>query len=117
MAKATQGECFKSKYPGLEPERIAHRMIKTSAHAAGLSGAAAAAAVTVAELGAVETIGAALAVGVGAFVGEVSATTYIQLKMVYNISVVFGAPFDVYDPEDLMAIFWYAFGIMLRCWM
>lgn len=31
--------------------------------------------------------------------------------MVYNISVVFDAPFDLNDPEDLMAIFWYAFGV------
>jgi hypothetical protein len=110
-SKSGIGEYFKKKYPALNPERIAQRLIRTSSHAAGLSGAAAAAAVTAAELGAVETGGAALAVGVGAFVAEVSATTYIQLRMVYNISVVFDAPFDLNDPEDLMAIFWYAFGV------
>ena len=79
------GDFFRKKYPGLDPERISARLIKTTAHKAGLSGAAAAAVVTAAELGAIETGGAALAVGVGAFVGEVSATTYMQIKMVYDI--------------------------------
>lgn len=110
-ARTSRGEYFKHKYPSLDPERLSHRLIATSAHSAGLSGAAAASAVTAAELGAVETGGALVAVGISAVIGEISTTTYIQLRMIYDISVLFDAPFDLDDPEDLMAMFWYAFGV------
>ncbi len=86
-------------------------MIASSAHYAGLAGASAAGAITLAELAAPESGGTSLAAAAAAFVGELTSTTYIQLKMIYNISVVLGAPLDAADPEDLMTMFWYALGI------
>ena len=109
--KSTTAQFFRSKYPALDSERIAFRLIKNAAHAAGLSGAAAASAVTAAELGAVESAGATLAVAAASFASEISATTYIQLRMVCDIATVFDAPFDPNDPEDLITMFWYAFGV------
>ncbi len=110
-AKKVNAQYFIKKYPGLDRERIAHRLIQSSAQAAGISGASAAAAISAAELGAVETGGATLAVAISSFAAEVSGTTYIQLKLVYDISVVLDVALDLDDPEDVMAMFWYALGI------
>ena len=104
-------EFFKKKYPGLDNERVAHRLISAAAHHAGIAGGSAAAAISAAELGAVETAGASLAVAVSSFAAELTSTTYIQLKMVYDIALVLEVPFDLNDPEDLMTIFWYALGV------
>src|SRR5438552_153879 len=110
-ASTVSGTYFKNKYPALDNERIAHRLISTAAQAAGVSGGAAATAVSAAELAAPESGGTSLSVAATAFAGEVMGTTYIQLRMVYDISVIFDAPFDLNDPEDIMSLFWYAFGV------
>jgi hypothetical protein len=85
--------------------------VKVAEHHAGLSGAAAASAISAAELSTSVSGGASIAIAAGSFAGEISATTYIQLKMVYDIFLIMDAPFDLNDPEDIMTMFWYAFGV------
>lgn len=110
-ADNVNGDTFCKKYPGIDKERIAYKLIALAAQKTGISGGAAAAAISAAELAAFETAGATLAVAVGAFVGELSATSYTQLTLIYDISVVLDAPLDANDPEDLMLMFWYALGV------
>jgi len=110
-AKTVNAETFLKKYPALDRQRIAQRLVKVAEHHAGLSGAAAASAISAAELSTSVTAGASIAVAALSFAGEISATTYIQLAMVFDIFLIMGAPFDLNDPEDIMTMFWYAFGV------
>lgn len=110
-AQSVNAEYFIKKYPGLDRERIAYRLIETASTYAGLSGTVAAGVVTASELSTIVTGGWSLTAAGASLLGEIAYTTYIQLKLVYDISVVLDASLDKDDPEDILTIFWYAFGI------
>jgi len=110
-AQKVNAEYFKKKYVGLDNERIAYRLINTASAYTGLTGSLAAAAVTAAELATFVTVGWSWAVVGGSLIGEIAFTSYIQLKLVYDISVVLDARLDKDDPEDILTIFWYALGV------
>lgn len=110
-AMKVNGEYFKKKYVGLDNERIAYRLIKTTANYTAITGGLAAVAVSAAELSTVVTGGATLSVFAASLIGEISYISYLQLKLVYDISVVLYARLDKDDPEDMLTIFWYALGV------
>ena len=110
-AMKVNGEYFKKKYVGLDNERIAYRLIKTTANYTAITGGLAAVAVSAAELSTVVTGGATLSVFAASLIGEIAYISYLQLKLVYDISVVLDARLDKDDPEDMLTIFWYALGV------
>lgn len=57
------------------------------------------------------TGGASLAAFAASLIGEISYISYLQLKLVYEISVVLDARLDKDDPEDILTIFWCALGV------
>lgn len=105
------GVYFKKKYIGLDNERIAYQLIKTTANYTAITGGLAAVAISAAELSTVVTGGASLAALAASLIGEISYISYLQLKLVYEISVVLDARLDKDDPEDILTIFWCALGI------
>ena len=109
--RTANADFFSKKYPGLDREKVAQRLIQNSAHHAGLAGVTAATAITAAELTAPESGGVSLGAAGAAFLGELTTTTYIQLKMIYDVSIVLDARLDPADPEDMTTMFWYALGI------
>lgn len=109
--RTANADFFSKKYPGLDREKVAQRLIQNSAHHAGLAGVTAATAITAAELAAPESGGVSLGAAGAAFLGELTTTTYIQLKMIYDVSIVLDARLDPADPEDMTTMFWYALGI------
>ena len=110
-AMKANGEYFKKKYVGLDNERIAYRLIKTTANYTAITGGLAAVVVSAAELSTALTGGATLSVFAASLIGEISYISYLQLKLVYDISVVLDARLDKDDPEDMLTIFWYALGV------
>lgn len=105
------GEYFKKKYVGLDNERIAYQLIKTTANYTAITGGLAAVAISAAELSTTFTAGASLAALVASLIGEISYISYLQLKLVFEISVVLDARLDKDDPEDILTIFWCALGV------
>ena len=97
--RTANADFFSKKYPGLDREKVAQRLIQNSAHHAGLAGVTAATAITAAELAAPESGGVSLGAAGAAFLGELTTTTYIQLKMIYDVSIVLDARLDPADPD------------------
>jgi hypothetical protein len=110
-SKKVNAEYFKRKYRGLDNERIAYRLVDTSAKYTALAGGLIASAVTAAELSSVVSGGVGVAATAALIIGELSYISYQQLKLIYDISIVLDARLDKDDPEDMITIFWFALGI------
>lgn len=104
------GEAYlRDKYPGLPTEAIAGKLCElaeqTAAIAGSLSGAAAS--------GAVFTAGVGIPMAITAVMAEVLYTVRLQLRLVYDLHLLYGIPLDASDPEDLLGIFAVVYGIKL----
>ena len=109
---------FRGKYPRLNDEAIAKKLIAVSAKNAALLGATTGAAVSVDELTAlvasVPTGGlnlpAQITVATTALAAEAVVLVRIQLQLIANIAKLFEVQLDPDDPEDVMLILQFAFG-------
>ncbi len=110
-AAKVNGDYFKKKYIGLNNENIANQLTKTTANYAAIAGGITAAAASAAELSEAVSAGATTAAVVVSLIGEISYISYLQLKLVYDISIVCDARLDKDDPEDILTIFWAALGV------
>jgi hypothetical protein len=114
-AKKVNADYFNKKYPHLPADAVAERRIalaqRYSAIEGGVSAAtySAAVAATVGSAGGASplTIPAALV----AFGADMLYTTRLQLQLAYDLSVLYRAPIDMEDPEDLYDLFKVAFGV------
>ncbi|AOX46832.1 hypothetical protein [Microbacterium sp. BH-3-3-3] len=108
-------EYFQERYEGVPPDGIVDQRIKLAARYAALEGGLSASAYTtaiIATLGsrsgaAKATIPAALAT----LMVDVVFVTQLQLRLAYDISVLYRVPLDVSDPEDLWKLIRVAFTI------
>ncbi|MCZ8540472.1 MULTISPECIES: hypothetical protein [Psychrobacillus] len=110
-SKNLNAEYFSKKYVGLDRDNIAKKLIKTASNKAAIAGGSAGAVVTGLEIAIVPSLGtSAIAIG-STILGEFATITYVQLKLVYELSVLYNAKLDADDPEDLITIFLYTLGI------
>jgi uncharacterized protein (DUF697 family) len=114
-AKKVNAQYFKNKYPGLPPDLIVSRQIelakKYAAVEGGLSGGAysAAVAATIGSGGGASPITGPAALA--SFTVDLLFTTQLQFRLAYDMAVLYGAPLDTDDPEDLVDLLGVAFGI------
>lgn len=106
---------FKAKYPNLPPDAVVDARIKMAANYAAIEGALSSTAYSTAIAATISSAGAAspltLPAGGATFVVDLAYTTYIQLQMTYDISVLYGIPLDINDPDDTWKLVKLAFGI------
>lgn len=99
---------FREKYPDLPVDAIVDARIRMAARYAGIGGGLSASAYTAAVAATIGTLGGAspltVSAGVGSFVVDMSYTTQIQLRTAYDISVLYGVPIDVDDPDDMLKL-------------
>lgn len=113
--KVVTADYFKSKYRGLPSDAIADRRIslakKYSAIEGGLSSSAYSAAV-VATMG---TKGGSSAITIPAaitsLIVDVCCISYLQLRLAYDLSIIYRADLDLEDPEDMKDFLIIAFGV------
>lgn len=108
---------FQEKYPGLPPDAIVDRRIDLAQKYAALEGDSTALAYTAAVAATIGprggrgrsplTVPAAFA----AFAVDLVYTSLLQLRLAYDISVIYGKPLVYDDPEDLYDLLILAFGI------
>lgn len=110
-AKKVDGDYFKKKYLGSSNEKIAYKLIKTASNYTALAGLTAASAISAAELYSPKMKKGSLALGASTFFGEIAYISYMQLKLIYDLSIVMDARLDKNDPEDMLTIFWYSLGV------
>lgn len=113
--REVNGDYFREKYPHLPPDAIVDKRIALAASNAAIEGGLSSTAYTGLVAATIGSGGAAsplaLPAGGASFVVDLSYVSYLQLRMAYDISVLYGIPLDLHDPEDTMKLVRLAFGI------
>ena len=108
-------EYFQKKYPGLPPDAVVDQRIELAKKYAALEGGSSAAAYTAAVAATIGSSGGAspltIPAGLTAFAVDLGYTSFLQLRLAYDISILYGKPLDYDDPEDLHDLITLAFGI------
>ena len=106
---------FQSKYEGLPADAIVDRRIQMAAKYAAIEGGISATVYTGAVAATIGSLGGASPITVPAAVAtltvDVAYTTQLQLRLAYDISVLYRVPLDTSDPDDLWKLIRIAFTI------
>ncbi|HWC23841.1 MAG TPA: hypothetical protein VG502_16215 [Flexivirga sp.] len=106
---------FESKYPGMPRDGIVNARIKMAARYAALEGGLSASAYTGAVAATIGSLGGASPITGSAaalsFSADLFSTTTIQLRLAYDIAVLYRVPIDFDDPEDLWRFIRVAFAV------
>uniref|UniRef100_UPI000A35FBD6 hypothetical protein n=1 Tax=Streptomyces glaucescens TaxID=1907 RepID=UPI000A35FBD6 len=106
---------FQDRYAGVPADAIVDQRIKMAARYAALEGGLSAGAYTATVAATIGSLGGASPATVPAAVAtmmvDVAFITQLQLRLAYDISVLYRVPLDVHDPEDLWKLIRVAFTV------
>jgi hypothetical protein len=106
---------FQERYEGVPADGIVDQRVKMAARYAALEGGLSAGAYTATVAGTLGSLGAASAATVPAAVAtmmvDVAYTTRLQLRLAYDIAVLYRVPLDLSDPDDMWKLIRVAFTI------
>lgn len=106
---------FQERYQGVPVDAIADQRIKMAARYAAISGGITGAAYTAAIAFTIGSGGGASPMTVPAalvtVMVDVAFITQLQLRLAYDLSVLFGVPLDLSDPDDMWKLIRVAFTI------
>jgi hypothetical protein len=115
QVQRVNADYFKAKYPHLPADAVAARRIALAQTYAAIQGGLSAAAYSAFVVATVGTKGAAsaftLPAGLTAFAVDLLYTSRLQLQLAHDLAVLYRAPIDLDDPEDLADLFMVAFGV------
>jgi uncharacterized tellurite resistance protein B-like protein len=97
---------FQKKYPGLTQDGIAEKLCNLATRYAAIAGGVTGLTASTGVLG-----GFTIPVIFAAVGGEILYTTRLQIRLIYDLAIVYGDPIDVNDPEQLYRAFMLAYGI------
>jgi len=106
-----QYEKVRDKYPHLGRDELANKLVRIAAYQAMAMGGAAGGLATAAELGAIPSIGASLAAGVGSIAAEIAFVTSLQVRLVRDIAACYDRQLDPACEEDIVMVLALAIGI------
>lgn len=108
-------EYFQEKYAGVPADAIVEQRIAMAARYAAIEGGLSASAYTVAVSATLGSGGGASPITVPAAVTtvmvDIAYTTQLQLRLAYDIAVLYRVPLDTSDPDDLWKLIRVAFTI------
>jgi hypothetical protein len=106
---------FQDRYAGVPADAVVDQRIKMAARYAALEGGLSAGAYTATVAATIGSLGGASPATVPAAVAtmmvDVAFITQLQLRLAYDISVLYRVPLDVHDPEDLWKLIRVAFTV------
>ncbi|SMD23907.1 hypothetical protein [Lentzea albidocapillata] len=108
-------EYFQQKYEGVPADGIAGQQIKLAAKYAMIAGGissslyAGTVAATIGTLGGASP--ATVPAGVITFMVDLTYISQLQMRLAYDVAVIYRIPLDLDDPEDMMKLVRVAFGI------
>lgn len=106
---------FRDKYPGLPADAIAARRIELAQRYAMIEGGITATAYTGAIAATIGTGGGSSALTVpgalASFTVDLFFISQLQLRLAFDLAVLYGRPIDMNDPEDLYDLLRVAFGV------
>lgn len=103
---------FQQKYPGLPADDIADKLISVTTKYAAIGGAIAGIATTASIAGIVASGGISATVWLGSIGTEIVYVSWLQMRLVLDLTVVYDLQIDANDPEDILMIFSYALGVI-----
>ena len=96
---------FQERYEGVPADAVVDQRIKMAARYAALEGGLSASAYTVAIIATLGTLGGAspatVPAAIATFMVDVTFITQLQLRLAYDIAVLYRVPLDMSDPDDL----------------
>lgn len=114
-AKKVDAAYFQEKYHGVPPDAIVDQRIKMVARYAAIEGGLSATAYTGAIAATIGSLGGASPATVPAAVVtvmvDIAYISQLQLRLAYDIAVLYRVPLDVEDPDDLWKLIRVAFTI------
>ncbi|KPC85126.1 hypothetical protein ADK82_03135 [Streptomyces sp. NRRL S-4] len=106
---------FQERYEGVPPDAVVDQRMKMAARYAALEGGLSAGAYTAAVVATLGSLGGASAATVPAAVAtmmvDVAFVTRLQLRLAYDVAVLYRIPLDLSDPEDMWKLIRVAFTI------
>ncbi|MCL1841978.1 MAG: TerB family tellurite resistance protein [Propionibacteriaceae bacterium] len=106
---------FQDKYPGMPADAVVDQRIKMAMRYAAIEGGLSAGAYTGTVAATIGSLGGASPATVPAAVAtimtDVAYTTQLQLKLAWDIAVLYRVPLDMTDPDDLWKLIRVAFTI------
>jgi hypothetical protein len=106
---------FQDRYEGVPADAIVDHRIKMAARYAALEGGLSASAYTATIAATIGTLGGASPATVPAAIAtvllDVAFITQLQLRLAYDVSVLYRIPLDLSDPDDLWKLIRVAFTI------
>lgn len=114
-AKKVDAKYFQDKYQGVPADAIVDQRIKMAARYAAIEGGLSAGAYTGAIAATIGSLGGASPVTVPAAVVtvmvDIAYISQLQLRLAYDLAVLYHVPLDVEDPDDLWKLIRVAFTI------
>ncbi|MGW9762425.1 uncharacterized protein (DUF697 family) [Micrococcus aloeverae] len=114
-ARQVDAAYFRRKYPHLSPDAIADARIQLASRYAAIAGGLTASAYTGALAATAGSGGAAspltMPAALTSFSLDLAYSTQTQLRLAYDMSVIYGIPLDMDDSEDVWKLIRLAFGI------
>lgn len=114
-AKTATWEWFQDKYPGVPADVIVDQRIKMATRYSALEGGLSASAYSAAIVATLGTAGGASPIALPAagvtVVVDLAYTSQLQVRLAYDIAVLYRVPVDIDDPEDLWNLVRVAFAI------
>lgn len=114
-ATKVDAKYFQDKYRGVPPDAIVDQRIKMAARYAAIEGGLSASAYTGALAATIGSLGGASPATVPAAVAtvmvDIAYISQLQLRLAYDIAVLYRVPLDVEDPDDLWKLIRVAFTI------
>lgn len=104
-------EYFQQKYPGLEADDIADKLIFVTNRYASIAGAVTGLAISANQLATLSTMGMTAALFVTSMGAEMIYLTRLQIRLVLDLAIAYDLQLDPDDPEDILMIFGYAVGV------
>jgi tellurite resistance protein len=106
---------FQEKYEGVPADAIVDQRIKMATRYAALEGGLSAGAYSAAIMATFASIGSSSMVTVPAAIAtvmvDVAFITQLQLRLAYDVAVLYGVPLDLSDPDDMWKLIRVAFTI------
>ncbi|MGQ7312015.1 tellurite resistance TerB family protein [Microbacterium arabinogalactanolyticum] len=113
--KQVNWEYFQDKYRGVPADVIVDQRIKMATRYAAIEGGLSASAYTGAVVATLGSLGGASPITVPAAIGtlmlDVVFISQLQIRLAYDIAVLYRVPIDIDDPEDLWKLIRVAFTI------
>lgn len=114
-SQKVDADYFREKYPNLPADAVVQERIEMAARYAGIEGGLTSAAYTGAIATTIGSGGGAspftLPAAGTAFVVDLAYLSQAQLKLAYDISVLYRVPLDLEDPDDLWKLIRIAFSV------